>query len=511
MNSIFRFISQRPCPARRLVVFHSSFSTKPRTKVKPKPTYSNSSSTTAASAADSAPSFSPNLSHSPSSATLSPSGDIKKEKSSPPAPDRPTEIPFQAKVSNLVHLIGYVHAPVQFETSSNGSFWAATVITQNPTSSSSENESSDDLPLWVPTVFEGDLAHIAASHLKVNDRVYIAGKLSASLPHLSYNQFQASVQVMVHALNFVEETVQMKKSSTLCVPEQGTSFIKEIEKGTLNNSDPVKTNMDSLFGPWSDLIDNPKEWLDCRDKKVNGLVSRKYPDFKRKDDKKALWLDSAPKQVLKKISALEFDISSQNSNEVKQFKDGVKKDGDSAINSWNNLIDNPKQWWDYRNCKHNGLVNPKYPDFKHKDGSQSLWLSSAPLWLSSKIKGLEFDVPTPKSKEVNGNKGEIVHFSDSICDEGLREGEEKNKRNRGDDMWKELLENPNKWWDNRIDKKNERAPDFKHKETGEGLWLSSSPIWVQSKLQPPKTKGTQDVGHVSKSTRGAVANAYMEN
>ncbi|XP_062077452.1 protein OSB3, chloroplastic/mitochondrial-like isoform X3 [Humulus lupulus] len=334
-------------------------------------------------------------------------------------------------------------------------------------------------------VFEGDLAHIAAFHLKVNDRVYIAGKLSASLPHLSYNQFQASVQVIVHDLNFVEETVQTKKSSMICVPEKGTSFIEEIEKGTLNDYDNVKKKLDSFLGPWSDLIDNPKEWWDCRDKKLNGLVSRKYPDFKRKDDKKALWLDRAPKEVLKKISALEFDVSSQNSNEVKQFGDSVKKDVDSAINSWNNLVDNPKQWWDYRNCKHNGLVNPKYPDFKHKDGSQSLWLSSAPLWLSSKLKSLEFDVPIPKSKEVNGNKG--------------------------DEMWKDLLENPNKWWDNRVDKKSERAPDFKHKETGEGLWLSSSPIWVQSKLQPPQTKSTPDVGHVANGTRGTFANAYLES
>ncbi|XP_062077451.1 protein OSB2, chloroplastic-like isoform X2 [Humulus lupulus] len=397
MNSVFRYISQRPCPTKRLVVLHSYFATK--AKAKPKTTYSNPSTTAAT------PSIPPNLSHSPSWNTISPSGELKQEKTSPPAPERPSEVPFQVKVSNSVHLIGYVHAPVQFETSSNGSFWAATVITQNPTSSSSssssENESSDDLPLWVPTVFEGDLAHIAAFHLKVNDRVYIAGKLSASLPHLSYNQFQASVQVIVHDLNFVEETVQTKKSSMICVPEKGTSFIEEIEKGTLNDYDNVKKKLDSFLGPWSDLIDNPKEWWDCRDKKLNGLVSRKYPDFKRKDDKKALWLDRAPKEVLKKISALEFDVSSQNSNEVKQFG--------------------------------------------------------------------------------------------------------------GDEMWKDLLENPNKWWDNRVDKKSERAPDFKHKETGEGLWLSSSPIWVQSKLQPPQTKSTPDVGHVANGTRGTFANAYLES
>lgn len=34
----------------------------------------------------------------------------------------------------------------------------------------------------------------------------------------------------------------------------------------------------------------------------------------------------------------------------------------------------------------------------------------------------------------------------------------------------------------------ERSPDFKHKETGEALWLSDSPTWVLSKLPPPKSK-----------------------
>ncbi|KAF2552805.1 hypothetical protein F2Q68_00037188 [Brassica cretica] len=58
----------------------------------------------------------------------------------------------------------------------------------------------------------------------------------------------------------------------------------------------------------------------------------------------------------------------------------------------------------------------------------------------------------------------------------------------GEESWKELVENPDKWWDNRIDKRNAKAPDFKHKETGEALWLNESPIWVLSKLPPVKKR-----------------------
>jgi hypothetical protein len=38
-------------------------------------------------------------------------------------------------------------------------------------------------------------------------------------------------------------------------------------------------------------------------------------------------------------------------------------------------------------------------------------------------------------------------------------------------LWQELESNPEKWYDNRANKKNPKGPDFKRKATGEGLWL----------------------------------------
>lgn len=34
-----------------------------------------------------------------------------------------------------------------------------------------------------------------------------------------------------------------------------------------------------------------------------------------------------------------------------------------------------------------------------------------------------------------------------------------------------IASNPEEWWDNRENKRNPKAPDFKHKETGMGVWL----------------------------------------
>ncbi len=39
-------------------------------------------------------------------------------------------------------------------------------------------------------------------------------------------------------------------------------------------------------------------------------------------------------------------------------------------------------------------------------------------------------------------------------------------------LWQELADNPSQWFDNRQGKRNPKAPDFKRKNTGEGLWMT---------------------------------------
>ena len=53
-----------------------------------------------------------------------------------------------------------------------------------------------------------------------------------------------------------------------------------------------------------------------------------------------------------------------------------------------------------------------------------------------------------------------------------------------DDLWREVLDNPDAWWDNRERKNapggNPRYPDFKHKDTQTPLWIESrdTPRWA---------------------------------
>ncbi|KAK9274540.1 hypothetical protein L1049_021789 [Liquidambar formosana] len=350
---------------------------------------------------------------------------------------RPGEIPWQAKVANSVNLIGRLQMPVQSHSSSDGKFWAGSIITQDPTSHSPS--------LWIPIIFEGDLAHIAACHLKENDYIHIGGQLNTDPQPFTINQGQANVQVIVHSIDFVQESSEMKK----------TFAPRKREGLAFNYSASVKNDI-SVNQLWKDLLAKPHEWWDIRLEKGDSMGAA----FERKDDGALLWMiESTPEWIRQKLESLTFD---RKIVQKIQNTASVNIDGNSVLSLWRDLLNNPKQWWDYREDKRSGSVKPKHPDFKHKDGRFPLWINTAPVWVLSGLEGLEFDSPIHKTKQVKDHKG--------------------------DESWKNLVENPDKWWDNRSNKINEKSPDFKHKDTREGLWLSDSPTWVLSKLPPAKTK-----------------------
>lgn len=63
--------------------------------------------------------------------------------------------------------------------------------------------------------------------------------------------------------------------------------------------------------------------------------------------------------------------------------------------------------------------------------------------------------------------------------------------------------NPYEWWDNRKNKLYPGAPDFKHKSTGEALWLDpKDPPWVKKQLQRidsmMEERGSRDLGSLSR-------------
>ncbi|XP_048629246.1 protein OSB2, chloroplastic-like [Brassica napus] len=116
----------------------------------------------------------------------------KKEKKS----GRPNEIAYEKEAANWVNLIGFVDQPVQFEASSDGKFWAGTVISQR--------SSSDSSAFWIPIIFEGDLAKTADRYISKDDLIHVSGKLFIDSPPPNMTYAQSNVQVLVQNLSFVQ-------------------------------------------------------------------------------------------------------------------------------------------------------------------------------------------------------------------------------------------------------------------------------------------------------------------
>ncbi|KAG5230965.1 protein OSB [Salix suchowensis] len=132
---------------------------------------------------------------------------------------------------------------------------------------------------------------------------------------------------------------------------------------------------------------------------------------------------------------------------------GVEKDR-SHLCSWKAFFSNPHEWWDRRKFK----KNSKFPDFKHKISGDALWLKSndAP-WIKTKLQLLDWK--TGEHFEAERHKNYLY-------------------------LWQVFFSSPHEWWDNRENKENSASPDFKHKDTGEALWLSpNDPPWVKRQIQ----------------------------
>lgn len=382
-----------------------------------------------------------------SEATFSFAQTIKKQAEAPPPPPRvwpkPQPIPYQAKAANFVNLIGNVTIPVKFETDSKGRHYSATVISLG-------NEGS----LSIPVTFVGDLAHVVACHVKENDCVFVSGQLSEDPLGLVLSEGLGKFHVVAENVNFVVGfDRKIGFSSTVGIDEFGKH----------RNNAASGVEFDGGKG------------------KISSIERPAVPLFEA---------EAEPKSTMDGGNA----VSSTGNVGNKSWESGAKKkDANETSELWSDLVKNPTQWWDYRSHKANGMVKEKFPDFKRKESGESLWISSGPKWILPEIGQLKFDVKEMKPRVYGGGGGgegerkQSPYIEDSVKNL-VEKGNSERKQNPDlESSWKNFVENPQKWWDNRAKKKSSKSPDFRHKETGECLWLNKyTPEWALSKLPPMK-------------------------
>lgn len=416
---------------------------------------------------------------------------IKKQAPPPPPPPplpaawpKPQPIPYQLKAANFVNLIGNVTAPVKFETNSDGEHFSTTVISLG-------NEGSVT-SLSIPVIFGGDLAHIVACHVKENDFVFVSGQMSEDTLGLVSSEILGKLHIVAYNINFVvgfeksdfdtkvgfsssveiDELGRIKSKAASGVGFEKSAFDRKVgfsspveidELGRLRSKDPSGVEFDGAKG------------------KKSSIERPAIPLFEAEAEPKSVTVDS------------ENVVSSTKSVGNNSWESGSKKkDADQTSNLWSDLVKNPLQWCDYRSHKANGMVKEKFPDFKKKGTGESLWISSGPKWILPKLRQLQFDVKEVKPRVLGGEgeRKQNPHLEDSVKNL-VEKGHSERKQNPDlESSWKKLVENPQKWWDNRGKKISSKSPDFRHKETGECLWLNRSPEWVLSKL--PSVKGGQN-------------------
>ncbi|KAJ0231911.1 Protein OSB1 [Hirschfeldia incana] len=283
------------------------------------------------------------------------------------------------------------------------------------------------------------MARKCVAHLKPNDFVFVSGRL-VSYDKSSGNENSGlglHYQVKVSEVNHVmappshvldSEIPQIPKSQTVSFEVvREDSSIEESKNGNIDL--------------WEAFFADPDDWWDRRRSKKN----LRQPDFKHKDTDEALWLNSdTPVWVTSRLELLD---------QRRGDDDDTEEPEHDEIHLWEALFANPDEWWDKRRNK----KSPKLPDFKHKDTGEALWLNSeTPVWVTRQLELL--DQSKPDGIE-NSNDDEVY-------------------------LWQVFFANPHEWWDDRKSKTNPRQPDFKHKFTGEALWLSSDvPVWVTRQLE----------------------------
>ncbi|KAF0926777.1 hypothetical protein E2562_027388 [Oryza meyeriana var. granulata] len=178
---------------------------------------------------------------------------------------------------------------------------------------------------------------------------------------------------------------------------------------------------------------------------------------------------------------------------------GYRSNADKLSKLWNDVMANPQDWTDNRAQKKNGSINAKYPDFKNNVSKEGLWLNSAPKAVLDKLDGLVFSSgfsAGKKSWSFSGDKSNGTNWARKSQD-----ASSMSKQKLQGDLWRDLVDNPGKWWDNRSDKRSIKSPDFKHKENGTGLWIGSqTPKWALDVLPPAKPPKTPFQGDRKQET-----------
>ncbi|OIW12059.1 hypothetical protein TanjilG_24483 [Lupinus angustifolius] len=194
---------------------------------------------------------------------------------------RPAIIQWSRKLENSASFIGTIMREPEIVISKSGNFGVYTVL---KVQRSNEPNSSS---FRVVLMMQNQMAELALEHLKLNDFIYVSGRLGSYTRPDATGNLIMNYKLLVKELNFVAQDIAHKKLEST-----------EAEVAIQNNQNRIYL--------WQAFFVNPNEWWDQRKRKLNP----KQPDFKHKDTGEVLWMSKYdPPWVKKQLQLLDSKIA----------------------------------------------------------------------------------------------------------------------------------------------------------------------------------------------------------
>nr|CAB3498572.1 unnamed protein product [Digitaria exilis] len=234
---------------------------------------------------------------------------------------RPSSVGKRGLIWNWCSLIGRLDAPVQpYDGSSDEKPGAYTFLSVSPSSPASSSSSSkftmflysiENVPGLlqlgsmknlnrVTLQLKGQLANVSLKHLKLNDLVFVSGFLESYQRVNPYGDRLKSImsQIDVKELNYVLD--QTKKLQDVEGPVHSSLMPSATSQMLKENKYIDRLRL------WQVFFANPYEWWDNRQSKP----SARYPDFKHKDTREAIWLHpDDPPWVQKQLELHDLEVA----------------------------------------------------------------------------------------------------------------------------------------------------------------------------------------------------------
>mmetsp|Transcript_32877 Transcript_32877/g.77977 ORF Transcript_32877/g.77977 Transcript_32877/m.77977 type:complete len:314 (+) Transcript_32877:93-1034(+) len=198
------------------------------------------------------------------------------------------EVAWNPELVNSTYLLGRTGQDLEIRYLENGQIIGKVSL--------AVNTAHKDGPMWVNLEIWGPLAERVAAQIPKGTKVAIQGQLRISKWTDSSGKLRTSTSVAVNQLKTVRP---MESAPGPSQSRQGA--------GTSSNSAAPKPGSSDLAERWQEYFENPSAYADFRQAKQEGKVSPRHPDFKHKQTKDALWIDSYGTPQWVKASLQKFD------------------------------------------------------------------------------------------------------------------------------------------------------------------------------------------------------------